>query len=424
MAKGIFAALEDLEEPAVDSEVYGDTPYGEDIEEADSDARDEMEDAEQESDHIDDIMEEADNGNVDTETLQEIGESIGEAADSSVGIDEVAIKPAIIATERLCQQLGMKEFKIMPSLEAFGSANSRVAATKRAAIAIEGVVDTAIDKLKKAMQYISEKIGKFISNIVAMYRSSLLQYQLKLKKEVAKLPDGKGADLSSKSVFRAFGLPSTGRVDEKNAKKVLDAHEAMGKAATKMSGEFKTVVDKIVKDAKDKEISVVKNEANALLAKSYKDTFSGRDLVDGVHVEVTKQNDWDRPTYKSAWDGKDVKEDAKCACLSKGDMGPLLTQVETIMKDAIKTQKEVTGMLADGLKALTEVKNAGLDDGKSRVVMTSVNKLYHDHLLVSKEIFRLESRAVKAALDYCKESIASIKSSKKEGGKKEGNEGK
>ena len=423
--KGLFAALEDYD--VEDSVVFGDTPYGEDIEQADSEARDEMEEAEKSSEEIDNILGDADEGIEDTETLQEIGGAIGEAAETEVGIDEVGIAPTIIATEALCRNLGMENFKIMPALESFNSTNSRVQATKRASIAIEGVVSEAIERIKKALKLIGEKIMAFIERTVEMYRKQMLAFKTKLSGSIKGMPDGAGEAIASKSLVRAFGEPSHDIVSVQSAKNVLDSHEEVGKLLSNIANDIGPVCEKIIEAVKDKSKSLeeISHVAAEEAKKVFEGTLKGKRLVDGMHVEVTAENGWGRPEFKSDWTGKEPKEGAKIDAMTKSQVEAMLKQVDTMMKDAIKESTNVSKAVRAANAKLDEVgKVADVEEDRKRAGALAISKAVKDFYAVAKEVYNLQNAATKDALTYCKESISAAHSKAKGEKKAEGGEGK
>ncbi len=413
--KGLFAALEDLE--VEDSVVYGDTPYGEDIEQADSEARDELEEAEHNSKEIDELLDSTDEGIEDTETLQEMGGAIGNAADTEVGIDDVGIAPTIIATEMLCRNLNLENFKIMPALESFSSSNSRVQATKRAAIAIEGVVDKAIAKIKEVLKYIADKLAEFMDKSVEMYRKTMTAFKMKLAAHVKSMPDTAGNDIVSKGLVRAFGKPSDNEVTFNDVKAVLDAHMEIGKILTKISEETGPVCDSIIAAVKDsgQAIEEIGKVAAKKAERAFKGTLEGKRLVDGFHVEVTNDNGWGRPEFKSDWTGKEPSDESHIKSMSKSQVEEVLKQVETMMKDAIKESTSISKSYRAAHVKLDELdKLKDVEENRKKAGALAISKALKDFYAVGKEVYNLQNRSMKDALDYAKQSITSSKSKKKE----------
>ena len=412
--RGLFAALEDLEEASV---IDGDTPYGEEVDKADLDARDAQKELEEHSEAIDNLLDDAGEATEDTETLQEIGGAIGAAADAEVGIDDVSIAPTIIATEAIFRNLGMENYKLMPSLESFASSNSRVAATRRAQVTIENAVTDIIDKIWAAIKAAWEQVRSWFMKLVTSLMGRLDKYKDEVAKTVKAIPnDAKGKDFESSSLYKAFGTPSGGKVTLSDVKEVLDSHVKLNDVLTKMSGgNLSAFMDKLVRDKKDeKEIEKAANEA---IGDTFKGKLDNMRLVNGTHIISGKDNDWGRPEFKSDWSGKDAPEKAELECGNKSELTSLLTQIGTMIKD-IKNGKEKFDALDKQIKKAEKevIESANKsDDEKTHATAVSreCSKFVRVYIEMFKKISGLNNVAVKSGLDYVNTCAKNLRSDKK-----------
>ena len=102
----------------------------------------------------------------DVGTLEDTADVLEESvAEGGEGIDEAGAEIAEIAVESLCRRLGIKK-KVMPAMEGFASANSRVTATR---VALEGFKDTiarAWAAIKSAFATLWTKIKAFLDSVL------------------------------------------------------------------------------------------------------------------------------------------------------------------------------------------------------------------------------------------------------------------
>lgn len=288
--------------------------------------------------------------------------------------------------ESICTRLGITT-RVMPSMESFGSANSRKAATK---LAMEGVGDA----ISRVWQAVKEAIINLWNKIVAFVKKILngnlaLEKAAKaLKERVAKLKGIPEEDkFEDSSICNAFGVE---KVNAASVISVLNTHMTFCTNSTGIEGAIKAVVDAVASNApvnagissslRDFIGKGITNDATEKETTLYED----KSLINGECIKVTAM--FKEPTFdkdnseegevtfaysfvkseKASTTGKDV------TILSKNDMTKICTEVETLAKDNNKLvsniekgrkQVDLFGKAIDKLMGEEEDK-VGEDEGK------------------------------------------------------------
>lgn len=154
-ARGIFAALED--DDMMDSL---DGEGNAELESASADIESDGRDIEDGVEALEDAMNDAD-------TLEDIGDVMGDSVENGEGLSEDAAQIAEVAVESIYRRLGIRRAKAMPSMESFGSSSSRVHATR---VAMEGIGDWVKETWAKIVQFFKdlwEKISNFFRKALA-----------------------------------------------------------------------------------------------------------------------------------------------------------------------------------------------------------------------------------------------------------------
>lgn len=161
-SKGLVFAMEEAE---ITDVVANDSEIAEGMSEIDSEALERNEDAAEIEDlemAIEDAMEDAD-------TLEDIGEVMEESVESGEGLSPEAAEMAEIAVEAICNRLGIRNKKILPAMESFGSSSSRLAATRIALEATEetkkGIWNSIIEAFRRLGAMISEFFQKLMGGL-------------------------------------------------------------------------------------------------------------------------------------------------------------------------------------------------------------------------------------------------------------------
>ena len=108
----------------------------------------------------------------DVEELQEIGEVAEASVESGEGLSEQAAEVATIAIERIHNRLGFRgQQRIVPAVESFGQANSRLASTKLVVESISETIKSVWEAIKAMAKRIWEKIVQFFNKIFGSAKS-------------------------------------------------------------------------------------------------------------------------------------------------------------------------------------------------------------------------------------------------------------
>lgn len=104
----------------------------------------------------------------DADTLDQIQQVMSDSVAQGEGLSEDAAAIAQVAVEAICKRLGMSSQNVMPSMESFGSKNSRVSATRFSMESITDKLKTIWEAIRKAFATMWQKIkdffAKFFSN--------------------------------------------------------------------------------------------------------------------------------------------------------------------------------------------------------------------------------------------------------------------
>jgi hypothetical protein len=247
-ARGLVFAMEELE--------------AEDAPKRDEDAELELVqeggDIDSEMADIDDGLGAVDDAQDDIETLGDIQDVMEESVEEGEGLSEGAAEMAEIAIESIYRRLGIRNTRPMPSLESFGSSNTRVHATK---IAMEANGEMML-KLKNAaislIKALVDKIVELWNKLTNWYKGQLAKQQ-DIIKELEKIKSDKNIELYSDAAVDAveknkFGFKTFGNYFQlllkgrKQRKAVSAACSAMRKDLTALAKKK----EKIDQDALDK----------------------------------------------------------------------------------------------------------------------------------------------------------------------------
>jgi len=164
------------------------------------------------------------------ETLEKIEGVLEESTDAGEGVDETAAEIAEVAVESIRARLGIYGGKSFPAMEAFGSQNSRLSATK---IALENVKDTIVriwEAIKQAVIRLWEKVKSFVLGLFKN-NAALSKHLEKLQERAKNMPETakpEKNELDNKSLAKTFSVAkkanlTTARTLIANAEKLLGA---------------------------------------------------------------------------------------------------------------------------------------------------------------------------------------------------------
>ena len=348
--RGFFASMES-DEPIVEVNVEGGVPG--DVERDVSDAVSDSEEIGSDVEALEDAL----------DSVEEI-EAISDAAEQSVeegqGLDPVAAEIAEVAVESIYRRLGIpSHVKAMPSMESFGSTNSRKTATR---IAIEGFSAQIKAIWAKIVAFFKSVYEKIVSFFKGLFNANAGVNKL-LKGLKEKIKDLKGtpeeATFESKRVGSAFGESEGGSFKDK-ASKVLEAHikategslklnEQVKKQITDLGGEVPRMLDSTahsvdsVKTGMEDFIKAMKSTVTTTMSgKAEKDAIIVGGLVYGALIEFSV-DEKDKTVNMEFKSGKEGREE-KVGVLSKGDMEALVDAAISL-SDGTEKYKAVIPML-------------------------------------------------------------------------------
>lgn len=348
--RGFFASMEG-DEPVVEVNIEGGVPG--DVERDVTDAVAEGDDIGEDVEALEDAL----------DSVEEI-EAISDAAEQSVeegdGLDPVAAEIAEVAVESIYRRLGIpSHVKAMPSMESFGSSNSRKTATRIAIENFGAQIKAIWAKIVAFFKGIYEKVVSFFKGL--FNANAGVNKLLKGLKE--KIKDLKGtpeeATFESKRVGSAFGEAEGGSFKDK-AGKVLEAHTSATLGSLKLNKDVKdritamvnevpTMLDSSkhttdsVKSGMEDFLKHVKTTVTTAMAgKAEKDAVVIGGLVYGALIEFSI-DEKDKTVNMEFKSGKEGREE-KVGVLSKGDMESLV-EAALALSDGTEQYKAVIPML-------------------------------------------------------------------------------
>jgi hypothetical protein len=158
-SKGLVFAME---EAGITDVEASETKIAEGMSEIDSEALERNEEAAEIEDlemAIEDAMEDAD-------TLEDISKVMEDSVESGEGLSPEAAEMAEIAVEAICNRLGIRNKKILPAMESFGSSSSRLAATRIALEATEETKKSLLDTVIEAFKRLGDIISDFFQRLM------------------------------------------------------------------------------------------------------------------------------------------------------------------------------------------------------------------------------------------------------------------
>ena len=339
--KGLFAALEELE-----GEGAGDGEGTVVIVDAGEDAHDEnvvretTDELEMSADQIANVTGTIDQATNTVDSLMAIGDELDKSAIPGVGIDEVSIKPTVIAVEALYRKLGLESYAF-PALEAFSNTRTRVQATKQLRVSIEEKAEEAKSGIKKMaakawemIQAFFKKIYEAIKNVFRPNAEKLLTRAKALKND-----EPKEKDFKDNTIFKIFGEPGKGTVTPSDIK-----------AAVNKLGKYNEGEDRIL---------------------NYK--FSKGE---------------DGPIIKDVWEGKKVPEDAKVEHASK-------TELVALLENIISQDKEIANLEKEARKELDALKD-NVDSKTHNEIVKVFNSVAKYSVLTIRYALSYANKSLKA----------------------------
>jgi hypothetical protein len=184
-----------------------------------------------------------DDAAADSDTLENIQDTMQKSVDDGEGMNETAAEIAEVAVEAICARLGIVNSHVIPSLESFGSTQSRTVATK---IAIEGIGDT-VRKVWESIKKAYEAVKKWIVEFYKKWMTALggiKRAQEDLKAKVKNHTDKKLTQTTIKKESLAEGLAVNNVANIGSVTELLVNHLAV----TKTINGIKSLLTGTVKD--------------------------------------------------------------------------------------------------------------------------------------------------------------------------------
>lgn len=257
--RGLVASMEDIDNVVVD-----------DISEDEVKLAEGHNEVLENTDAVNDLADDIDDTVEDADTLSNYADAMEEKIEQGEGISEDAAEIAEIAIESIYNRLGIKhEGKVLPSMESFGSTNTRLAATK---ISLEGINDKLASiwkAIKNALIEMWKKVKEFFMKFFDN-TDRVIKVAKKYKEEVKKLSKAemKDKELDNKSLANSFSV--NGKADLATCVQILDNHTTMANGVNKAKDTLIKVADKL--------------QLVATRKQSLKDSKVGEDFI-----EVSKQ---------------------------------------------------------------------------------------------------------------------------------------
>lgn len=399
MRRPIGLALENEEVMATGTEVV-DTEAVEVVEEV-------QEVAEQAEEVSGDVAQ-VEEAEADVAVVEQIEEVLEKAVESGEGISETAAEIAQIAVESMQRRLGIKAAK-MPSLESFGSASSRVTATR---VALEGIKDTA----KKAwaaivnfVKSIAEKIKTFFKGLFDT-NTRLLNRAEKIKaraSETKGTPEGK---VDAKAVFAGFrGDKGNVATYLANATELVSGSEKVAKSLTNAL----STSNDLDKEAAAKAMTSIKSvqPSSEVLKKAgisdeqKGDAFMMAEMFGGANLVVVAPTDG--KVFVKVVTGEEMKADKpEMDVLTTSEVSSVCDQVKATVT-AVTRMKDIVPAFDKAVKAIDALaKKQENDDPSTRAVVLSTVKAMN---MLATQAGALAVRTAGAALNYAEASLAKHK---------------
>jgi hypothetical protein len=352
----------------------------------------EIAEVQQEGGEVEDLNTAIEEAVEDAETLEDTADVLEESvAEGGEGVDEAGAEIAEIAVESLCRRLGIKK-KVMPALEGFKSANSRVVSTRIALEGFKDVIGRAWAAIKSAFATLWTKITAFLDSV--LNANTKLKAAAEAAKKQVEGIKGKTApaEFENGAVATAFGFE--GKASAESTLKVLNkSSEIFGdlagagesfEAAMKTIGELVTTFGTVA--ASQNQSLDVNEKLQAELTKAVNEivnAFKGNAVVvDGAYtfgpfvggktIVMTLKADGGKvgASFTEGQVGK-ASEDKKVATLSAEDADKVLDGVLGLAAagEKLKAKKDYVAKFEKTANETIEkaIKSAGKLEGVDKL---------------------------------------------------------
>ena len=243
-----------------------------------------VDDIETPAEESDALVGEIESAHDDMDTLEQVQDVMAESVESGEGLSPEAAEMAEIVTESIMRRMGIKNHRVMPALESFGSKGSRLSATE---LAMEGITDTmkriwrAIKKaFKQVWEYIKESYKRYFDGITKL--EALVKKAEEAYKNIPSTkPENDKLDLPT--VLATFSID--GDFKEENVGTILKNHTTVTNGAKTFPAKVKemlTSVETAVKSLNGHSSAV----ALQTTIKGFADNITGFISITGVSEEI------------------------------------------------------------------------------------------------------------------------------------------
>lgn len=412
--KGLVLAMEEMDEVVPGTEEEVSDAVAEVVETAD-----EVETASVEIEELDEGVESAQD---DSETLEKIHEVMEESVEKGEGLDETSAEIAEIAIESICARLGISK-RTMPAMESFGSANSRVVATK---IAMEGIQDR-LKEVWKAIAGAFKSMWEMIKGFFAKYLVALEGTKdaiAKLDAAVKPFDDSKGSAEEIANKGLASALAVDGKADVSSALEIFNNHIGFNTAIIASSTTLKNVVNNAKGDLFSIDLDKLASGADEYLKDIQK---VSKPLVGGVSLNVEKEEVGGLKGFfaKFKLSNADASVE-KLPALSQAEMVKVVGGLKELQKsseaykDKIKDFENVANLVisvAQSLgKAVDKLAEKSEDEAERKLfkdnsdaAAKSMNAIKNAMKVSTTTVPSLNIKALKAGIQYVNSSMKAYK---------------
>ena len=422
-SKGLVAAME-ADEEILEAPEVDETEVALDVSETSAEVADEVEEVESAETSIDDASD-------DVETLGSIQAVMADSVESGEGMSEQAAEIAEIAVEAICARLGIKTAgRIMPATESFGSASTRVAATKIALETTEEKSKTVMESIKAAWarvwQKIKEFIGKFTGNIEALEKQAgVLKTKLAAAKDYS--PKDANAELTDSAILNALAINGKLAPSE-----ILQGHVKLANSVPDLLDAVEKLNEGITPtfQAASKDATKIQG-MYSFLDKGYESiqvSFGGLvgigPLINGGRVKIglSKKSDGNAYIFNITTVSVSVNTVKSAKFLTVSEAESLLGEVETLLKSirdykAIqdRVKKLETSLFKASVVAGANAGKEGADKNYAETMINAAQLATVNNKIVTKASLSfpgMNLQAARYALSYIAKSLASLETPK------------
>lgn len=343
----------------------------------------------------------------DADTLGNVQDVMADSVETGEGLSPEAADMAEVVVESITRRLGITT-RVLPSMESFGSANSRKAATK---LAMEGVGDAIVrvwQAVKEAIISLWKKIVEFVKKIFDG-NLSLEKAAKDLKAKVSKITGiPESEKFEDTSICNAFGADD---VKVANVEAVLAQHKLFCERSGGLEAAIKGCVDGATKSTDSSAVVEALVKLSAFFGPGVKlddkeeTTVLNEDkfLINGECIKVTTVN---KPPAGEDESGEVVfsyafAKSEKASAVGKSVVILSKKDMEKVCDDVIGLAKENGKLVANIEKASTQVAALGKAIDK---VINELEKGVENKSEDNKNAFRKDRKLI----DFTRKVVGTV----------------